>query len=143
MADKLLASLHAFAQSLPDATEGVEAFASLMISIGTLTLLATFGSIGQLLAMIVLVYLSLASSGGTVPIQALPGFFNVVGHVEPLRQVLSGTRAIMYFGARGDAGLTHSLVLIGSELAFWALLGVGVFSTFPIVRGLLAKPPVE
>jgi hypothetical protein len=72
-----------------------------MIATGTLTLLAIFGSIGQLLAMILLVYLSLASSGGTVPIQALPGFFQIVGHVEPLRNTLLGTRAILYFGARG------------------------------------------
>ncbi|HEY3774801.1 MAG TPA: ABC transporter permease [Solirubrobacteraceae bacterium] len=106
------------------------AFAALMISTGTLALLATVGSIGQLLAMILLVYLSLASSGGTVPIQALPGFFGAVAHVEPLRQVLLGTRAIMYFGARGDAGLTHSLILIGCELAFWALLGLAVTSWY-------------
>ena len=106
------------------------AFAALMIAVGTLTLLATFGSIGQLLAMIVLVYLSLASSGGTVPPEALPGFFGVVGHVEPLRQVLLGTRAIMYFGAQGDAGLTHSLILIACELAFWALVGFAVTSWY-------------
>jgi hypothetical protein len=72
----------------------------------------------------------LASSGGTVPIQALPGFFGAVGHVEPLRQVLMGTRAIMYFGARGDAGLTHSLILIACELVFWALVGFAVTSWY-------------
>jgi YhgE/Pip-like protein len=106
------------------------ALSSLMIATGTLALLATFGSIGQLLAMLLLVYLSLASSGGTVPIQALPGVFNVVGHVEPLRQVLTGTRAILYFEARGDAGLTHSLVIVACELAFWALLGLAVTSWY-------------
>jgi YhgE/Pip-like protein len=99
-------------------------FASLMIATGTLALLAAFGAIGQLLAMILLVYLSLASSGGTIPIQALPGVFKVVGQVEPLRQVLDGSRAILYFGARGDAGLTHSLVMVGAELIFWLLLGL-------------------
>ena len=99
--------------------------AALMVSTGTLALLAAFGSIGQLLAMLLLIYLSLASSGGTVPPQALPGFFNLVGHVEPLRQVLGGTRAILYFGASGDAGLTHSLVVIACELLFWALVGLG------------------
>jgi YhgE/Pip-like protein len=100
--------------------------AGLMIATGTLTLLAAFGSIGQLLAMILLIYLSLASSGGTVPIQALPGFFDFVGHVEPLRNVLMGTRAILYFGAKGDAGLTHSLIVIASEFVFWAALGFTV-----------------
>jgi hypothetical protein len=118
------------------------ALAALMISAGTLALLATFGSIGQLLAMILLVYLSLASSGGTVPIQALPGFFNVVGHVEPLRQVLDGTRAIMYFGARGDAGLTHSLVLIACELAFWLLAGLAVTSWYDHRRLYRLAPDV-
>jgi YhgE/Pip-like protein len=104
--------------------------AALMIATGTLALLAAFGAVGQLLAMILLVYLSLASSGGTVPIQALPGVFNVVGHVEPLRQVLTGTRAILYFGARGDAGLTHSLVVIASELVFWAAVGLAIASWY-------------
>jgi YhgE/Pip-like protein len=98
--------------------------AALMIATGTLALLAVFGSIGQLLAMLLLIYLSLASSGGTVPPQALPGVFNLVGKVEPLRQVLGGTRAILYFDARGSAGLTHSLIVIACELLFWALLGL-------------------
>ena len=106
------------------------AFASLMIATATLALVATFGSIGQLIAMLLLVYLSLASSGGTVPIQALPGVFNVVGHVEPLRQVLGGTRAILYFGAKGDAGLTHAFVIIGAELLFWAAIGLAVTSWY-------------
>jgi hypothetical protein len=29
------------------------------------------------------------------------------------------------------------------KAAGWALLGVGVLTTIPIVRGLLAKPPVS
>jgi YhgE/Pip-like protein len=98
--------------------------AALMIATGTLTLMAIFGSIGQLLAMILLVYLSLASSGGTVPIQALPGVLRTIGHVEPLRNTLAGTRAILYFGARGDAGLTTSLIVLVCEIAFWALVGL-------------------
>ncbi len=98
--------------------------AALMIATGTVALLAVFGSIGQLLAMLLLIYLSLASSGGTVPPQALPGVFNLVGKVEPLRQVLGGTRAILYFEARGSAGLTHALIVIACELLFWLLLGL-------------------
>ncbi len=95
--------------------------AALMIATGTLALLAAFGSIGQLLAMILLVYLSLASSGGTVPSQALPGIFRTVGSIEPLRNTLSGSRAILYFGAQGDAGLTHAVVFIWSRTTGWPL----------------------
>lgn len=101
------------------------ALGALMIATGTLALLAAFGAIGQLLAVLLLVYLSLASSGGTVPIQALPGIFQGVAHVEPLRQLLLGTRAILYFNARGDAGLTTSLIVVAADLVFWALLGLG------------------
>jgi YhgE/Pip-like protein len=102
------------------------ALTAFMVATGTLALFAAFGTIGQLLAMILLLYLGLASSGGTVPTQALPGIFAVVAHVEPLRQTLVGTRAILYFNARGDAGLTHSLIVIAFEFLFWAIVGVGV-----------------
>jgi YhgE/Pip-like protein len=104
---------------------GLLSLAALMISTGTLTLLAIFGSIGQLLAMILLVYLSIASAGGTVPPQALPGVLQAIGHVEPLRNTLLGTRAILYFGAQGDAGLITSLIVLVCEIIFWATLGLG------------------
>jgi YhgE/Pip-like protein len=100
------------------------AFASVMVSFGTLALLAAFGNMGQLLAMVIIIYLSLASSGGTVPIQALPGFFKVVGEVEPLRQLLGGTRDILYFGTQWNSGLAHSLLVLGIELVFWIALGL-------------------
>jgi YhgE/Pip-like protein len=124
-----VAALHMYA---PDwlLLWGLCAFASVMIAYGTLTLLAIVGSIGQLLAMILLVYLSLASSGGTVPVEALPGVFQWFAHIEPLRQVLRGTRAVMYFGAQGDAGLNHSLLMIGCELASWGLLGLAITTIY-------------
>jgi YhgE/Pip-like protein len=98
--------------------------AAMMIAAGTLALFAAFGAIGQALALILFVYLSLASSGGTVPSEALPGFFRFVGNVEPLRQLLGGTRAILYFGARGDAGLTRALIVLAAELVFWLAVGL-------------------
>jgi YhgE/Pip-like protein len=98
--------------------------AAMMIAAGTLALFAAFGSVGQALALILFVYLSLASSGGTVPSEALPGFFRFVGNVEPLRQLLGGTRAILYFDARGDAGLTRALIVIAAELVFWIAVGL-------------------
>jgi YhgE/Pip-like protein len=102
----------------------VLSLASLMVASVTLMLFAVFGSIGQLLAMLGLIYLSLASSGGTVPTQALPGFYNFVGHVEPLRQVLTAARAVLYFGARGDAGLTHALIVLSLEIIAAVVVGL-------------------
>jgi hypothetical protein len=40
-----------------------------------------------MLALLVFIYLGLASSGGTVPLQALPGFYRFVASFEPLRQI--------------------------------------------------------
>ncbi len=97
--------------------------ATLMVEVGTLALFAAFGSMGQLVAMVIIVYLSLASSGGTIPVQALPGFFRVVSAVEPLRQLLGGARDVLYFGARWDAGLAHAVLVLGIELVFWVVFG--------------------
>src|SRR5262249_47526861 len=108
------------------------------------TLIAIFGSIGQLLAMFLLVYLSFASSGGTTPNEALPGLFRTVGHVEPLRNTLLGTRAILYFGARGDAGLTTSLIVLASELVFCAAVGVGATFWFAKQRPVwISADPID
>lgn len=98
-------------------------FAAIVVAIGTLVFFAALGSLGQLLALLVFVYLALASSGGTVPLQALAGFYRFVANFEPLRQILDGVRAILYFNAAGDAGLDRALTLTGIGLVFWLVLG--------------------
>ena len=65
-------------------------FAAAVIAIGTLVLFAALGTVGQLVALLVFVYLALASSGGTVPLDALSGFFRFFANFEPLRQILDG-----------------------------------------------------
>ena len=101
-------------------------FAGLAIAAGTLALFAAFGTLGQLLAMLLFVYLALASSGGTIPVQALPSFFRFAASFEPLRQVLGGVRSILYFNAQADAGLTRGLVLTAAALVFWVIAGAAV-----------------
>jgi YhgE/Pip-like protein len=101
-------------------------FAAVAIAAGTLALFAAFGTLGQLVAMLLFVYLALASSGGTIPLQALPGPLRFVANFEPLRQVLDGVRSILYFNASGDAGLTRGLVLTAVGLVFWLIVGFAV-----------------
>ena len=48
---------------------------------------------------------------------------DIVGEVEPLRQLLGGTRSILYFSARGDAGLTRAFIVLAAELVFWLAVG--------------------
>jgi ABC-type polysaccharide/polyol phosphate export permease len=94
---------------------------------GTIVLFAILGaSIGQLLAMLAFVYVGLASSGGTVPLQALPGLLRWLAGLEPLRQILAGTRAILYFDARADAGLARAVTTATLGLVFWLVLGTVV-----------------
>jgi YhgE/Pip-like protein len=101
-------------------------FAAVVIAIGTLVLFAALGTVGQLLALIVFVYLALASSGGTIPLEALSGFFRFVAIFEPLRQILDGIRAIVYFNAAADAGLARGVTLTLIGLVFWLVVGFAV-----------------
>ncbi len=71
--------------------------AAASVAAGTLVLFAILGTQGQLLALLLFVYLGLASAGGTVPLQALPSSLKLVSQIEPLRQILAGTRSILYF----------------------------------------------
>jgi YhgE/Pip-like protein len=115
-------------------------FAGIVVAIGTLTLFAALGTLGQLVALLVFVYLALASSGGTVPIQALPGVLRFAATFEPLRQILDGVRAILYFNASGPAGLTRGFVMTAVGLVCWVLLGVAV-TTWYDRRGLYRMQP--
>jgi uncharacterized phage infection (PIP) family protein YhgE len=124
----LLVSIALLGMNAPHAGELwlFTSFAGIAIAAGTLALFAAFGSLGQLLAMLLFVYLALASSGGTIPVQALPSFFRFAASFEPLRQVLGGVRAILYFDAQADAGLTRGLVLTAVGLVFWLIAGAAV-----------------
>ncbi|HTU37122.1 MAG TPA: DUF3533 domain-containing protein [Acidimicrobiales bacterium] len=99
---------------------------SASVAAGTIVLLAVVGGFGQLLALLLFVYLGLASAGGTVPVQALPGPLRFISPVDPLREILAGTRSIMYFNAQGGAGLTAGVVAAGLGLVFWLVLGTAV-----------------
>ncbi|MFG2716084.1 YhgE/Pip domain-containing protein [Streptomyces goshikiensis] len=93
--------------------------AALAVGLGVQAINAAFGGIGQLVSMFVFIVLGLPSSGATVPLQAVPGFYRFLSHFEPMRQLSDGVRAILYFDARGDAGLTRSwiMIAIGAVLA--------------------------
>jgi hypothetical protein len=65
----------------------------------------------------------LATAGGTVPLQALPAVLRPLAQIEPLRQILDGTRAILYFDAQADAGLARAVTAAALGLVFWLILG--------------------
>jgi YhgE/Pip-like protein len=112
------------------------------VGIGTVVLFAVAGTYGQLLGMLLFVYAGLASAGGTVPIEALPSFLRTLSNVEPLRQILAGTRSILYFGAQGDAGLTRGTLAAGLGLLLWLVLGAAVVRWYDRKRFYRLHPDI-
>ncbi len=86
--------------------------ACLAIGLGVQAINAAFGGIGQLVSMFVFVALAIPSSGATIPLQAAPAVYRFLGAFEPMRQLSGGVRAILYFDARGDAGLMRAWLMI-------------------------------
>ncbi|MER5636031.1 DUF3533 domain-containing protein [Kitasatospora sp. NPDC002227] len=101
--------------------------ACLAVGLGVQAINAAFGSMGQLVSMFVFIALALPSSGATVPLQAVPSFYRFLGAFEPMRQLSAGVRAILYFDARGDAGLTRGWIMI--SIGFAAALVFGFLMT--------------
>ena len=97
------------------------------VAAGTIVLCAVLGaSLGQLLALLLFVYAGLAAAGGTVPLQALPGVLRWLAGIEPLRQILAGTQAILYFDAQADAGLARAVTAATLGLVIWLIAGAVV-----------------
>jgi hypothetical protein len=84
------------------------------------------GAVGLVLGLLLFVYGGLASSGGVIPEQGLPGPLSTLSNVEPLRQTLTGTRSILYFGAQADAGLGRGSLTAALSLVFWVVLGAAI-----------------
>ncbi|MEU0209620.1 SNG1 family protein [Streptomyces canus] len=107
--------------------------------IGALTLLAVFGTPGMLVATLVFIGMAVPTANATTPVQALPGFYRFLAEFEPLRQIAGGIRAILYYGAQGDAGLTRGWVMMAVGLVAAALFGFGVLGWYDR-RGLHRIP---
>ncbi|MFI8105890.1 YhgE/Pip domain-containing protein [Streptomyces sp. NPDC086023] len=103
---------------------------SAAVGVGAQALTSVLGALGQPVAMLVFIALALPSSGGTVPVQAVPRAYRLLAEFEPMRQVTDGVRAILYFGARADAGLTRAWVMTGAGLVTAVVLGVLVTSVY-------------
>ncbi|MFB6812032.1 YhgE/Pip domain-containing protein [Streptomyces sp. NPDC056387] len=110
-----------------------------VVGIGSLALFAAFGTPGMLLATIVFVAMAVPSSGATVPLQALPGFFRALSEFEPLRQITEGMRAILYYGAQADAGLSRAWASMGVALVAALVFGFAVTRLYDR-RGLHRVP---
>ena len=101
-------------------------FAILAVGVTALAVLATFGTVGLIVNLIVFVVLGLPSAGGTVPIEATPPFFGWLASFEPMHQVYLGVRSLLYFGSAGAAELTHAVTMTAIGLVIGLVLGLTV-----------------
>ncbi|MEY9835053.1 YhgE/Pip domain-containing protein [Streptacidiphilus sp. EB103A] len=104
--------------------------ASATVGLGVQSINAAFGGIGQLVSMFVFIVLALPSSGATIPLEALPGFYRWLAVFEPMRQLSGGMRAILYFDARAEAGLTRAWIMIAIGVAVALAFGLAATSYY-------------
>lgn len=102
------------------------AFVMIAVGITCTSVLATIGTSGLIVNMIIFIILGLPSSGGTVPIEATPKYFGWLASFEPMHQVFLGTRAILYFDGSAEAGLTRGFWMAALGLAIGLTLGLCV-----------------
>lgn len=98
-------------------------FAIAAVGITSSSLLSVLGTAGMLVSMLIFVILGLPSAGATVPLEATPSFFRWLAEFEPMHQVFLGARSLLYFGGRGDAGLSQALTMTSVGLVIGLLLG--------------------
>lgn len=94
------------------------------VGITAMSVVAAFGTLGLLINLLVFVILALPSSGGTVPLEASPRIYAWLAQFEPMHQIYTGTRSILFFGARSDAGLLHAVWMTLVGLVIGLVLGL-------------------
>ena len=114
--------------------------ACVTVGLGVQAINAAFGTLGQLIAMFVFIALALPSSGATIPLQATPSFYRFLGTFEPMRQVAGGVRAILYFDAQADAGLTRAWTMIAVGFVVALVFGFAM-TTYYDRKGLHRMVP--
>ena len=102
------------------------AFVVTAVGVTSASLIAALGSLGTLISLFVFLFFGLPSTGATIPLEATPRFFGWLAGFEPMRQAFLGSRALLYFDGRADAGLSRALMVgvigLGIGLVFGAVV---------------------
>ena len=89
-----------------------------------LVLLAALGPRGGILTgSLLIISVGLATSGATTPVENLPPFFRTLSSVLPFEYMTEGTRALLFYGGRSDAGLGDALLVLLAYLVGAVVLG--------------------
>lgn len=102
------------------------AFVVTAVGVTSTSLIAALGSFGTLISLFVFLFVGLPDTGATIPLEATPRFFGWMAGFEPMRQAFLGSRALLYFDGRADAGLSRAIIVgvvgLGIGLVFGAVV---------------------
>ena len=113
------------------------------VGIGALTVFACFGALGPLINMFFFVALAMPSSAGTVPLEAVPGFYRAIAHFEPMRPVVRGLRSILYFGSAPGSGLSSAWWTVAGLAGAAILIGLVAVRAFDRVAASARHPELN
>ncbi|MFJ3881002.1 YhgE/Pip domain-containing protein [Streptomyces sp. NPDC090077] len=111
------------------------------VTLLTLALFAVFGMAGQVIALLVVTMFGIPLSGGTIPVQAQPGFARAVGELLPARHAAEGIRSLLFFDGLGS-GLVRAWLVLGAYAAGAFLIGLLVTRLYDR-RGFDRATPLE
>jgi Predicted membrane protein len=100
------------------------------VGLFTLIFITAFGEIGALIGLFLSTIVGVPAAGGVYPLQMVPDFFRFMSNWVPLRFISDGTRSLVFFDGRLDAGLGTACW----SLAIYAILGLCV--SFVIAAGI-------
>ncbi|MHC3002381.1 YhgE/Pip domain-containing protein [Gordonia sp. GN26] len=94
------------------------------VGVSASAMMAVFGNAGLLFNLVFFVVFGLPSSGGTLPLEASPRFFEWIAAIEPMHVIYLGVRSVLYFDADLSAGLARSVIQCFIGLLLGVLLGM-------------------
>ncbi|KAF0846976.1 YhgE/Pip domain-containing protein [Nocardia caishijiensis] len=109
--------------------------AVIAIAVTGLSVMATFGTAGLMINLIVFVVLGIPSSSGTIPLEATPRWIADLASFEPMHQIYLAVRAIMFFDGSFEAGLSRGLWMTIAGLAIGLILGFAATHAYDL-RGM-------
>ncbi|HWI31462.1 MAG TPA: DUF3533 domain-containing protein [Microbacterium sp.] len=109
------------------------------IAVVAQTINAVLGNPGLMVNLFIMVVLAIPSSGGTVPIEATPGFFRWLATFEPMHQIYAGARSILYLDGSWETGLGQGVTASIIAIVVGLVVGLAVMRLFD-ARGFTRGP---
>lgn len=101
--------------------------------------IAIFGNAGLLINLLVFIVFGIPTSGGAIPSEMLPRWFDPIGQVEPMHAAVRATSAMLFTDEPWSSGLAHASVVLGIWLALAVIFGYSV-AWYYDRRGYVREP---